>query len=758
MDLSVLLREERRLAALRRYDILGTAPEEAFDRITRLAAKLLEMPISITGFIDETRHWFKAVVGVDMQENTRAGSFCQYTVEQSGVLVVPDAAADERFAELPVVKHGPARFYAGAPLVTSDGYAIGTLCVLDVEPRPGLDEAQMDILSDLAYLLVDELELRSSAKRLQKERDESERLRSELDRFFSLSVDLFCIVTLDGTFTHVNPAWQKTFGYSKEELVGQPFISFVHPDDHERTLATAAKLQDDNGSIEGYEDRYRTKSGEYRWLRWSSQVNRIDERIYAVARDVTERKRAELEVRQLNKDLEERVAKRTHELQRLNERLQYDAFHDSLTGLANRALLLDRLEQTMQRRQQRPAVSYAALFLDLDRFKLVNDSLGHRAGDTLLQELGKRLERCVRPVDTVARLGGDEFVVLLDSVETTEAVTRTAERIQLELAKPFEFEEQSLHTSASIGVVLSCAGHHSAEAVLRDADLAMYRAKALGKARYQIFTQEMRDRALSLMSLENDLRRAAERGELRVFYQPIVTVASEQVTGFEALVRWEHPVHGLVSPAEFIPLAEETGLIVELDRWVLREACAQVKSWQTNLARPELTISVNLSGQQFDDPALAQYVGRVLDETGLDANRLNLEITESTLMQQAEQTVKTLQQLRALGLQIYIDDFGTGYSSLSYLQRFPVNTLKIDRVFVNQMLHGSESAALITTIITMAENLKLTVVAEGIETQEQLQRLRTLGCDLAQGYFFAKPLPKDEVAEYLSAKSLVYLA
>ena len=872
--------EATRLSVLRRYDILDTPPEEAFERIVKLTTVIFGVPIALVSLVDRERQWFKACYGLDVRETSREVSFCAHAIQSDEVMVVPDTTQDPRFMDNALVTGGPGiRFYAGAPLKTPDGHSLGSLCIIDTKPRAVFTEIQQEILADLAAQVMDELELRLVGEWLRQERDLNQQLKLDLDSFFSLSVDLFCIANADGTFTHANPAWGKVLGFSAEELTAQPFSAFVHPDDRAATLDTFRALREVK-RIEGFENRYRTKSGSYRDLRWSAHFDPKRERVYAVARDVTERKRAEEELQRtslrlettlesigdvffsfdpkwrftylnghaemllgrsreallqrnvweafpemtnylffekcheavssaqplsfeeyysstdrwfevnvypapdglsvyfrdvsvrkqeektqqaMKQELERRVAARTAELQRLNEQLQHDAFHDTLTGLANRALFTDRLEQALQRQQRRSEGGFAVLFLDFDRFKLVNDSLGHGTGDALLVALGERLTECVRLGDTVARLGGDEFTILLENVASLEEATHTAERIQLELAKPFKVAGHTLYTSASIGIVASQnfmnsseAEHDSADAVVRDADLAMYRAKALGKARYQVFTPEMRARALSLLSLENDLRRAVERDELRVFYQPIVALAEGRVSGFEALVRWEHPKHGLVSPAEFIPIAEETGLIVELDRWVLQEACRQVKAWQASFpSSPPLSVSVNLSSQQFNDPQLADYVQAVLEDSAFDPGCLNLEITESTLMQQAELTVETLQQLRRLGVHIYLDDFGTGYSSLSYLQRFPVNTLKLDRAFVNQMLQSPESSVLVETIVAMAENLKLTVVAEGIETEAQLAQLKRLNCQFGQGYLFAKPLRADEVTGYLRDGAVV---
>ena len=464
------------------------------------------------------------------------------------------------------------------------------------------------------------------------------------------------------------------------------------------------------------------------------------ELVLGYGRDITERKRVEEALQAAHDELERRVEERTAELARANERLQFDAFHDALTLLPNRALFMDRLGRAIERSARRPDPGFAVLFLDFDRFKVINDSLGHSVGDALLIALGERLKRCLRLADTVARLGGDEFTILLEDASELEA-TRTAERIQQALLRPFALEGHSLHISASIGIVLSNLAYARAEDVLRDADLAMYHAKARGRAGQQVFTKEMRERALSLMALETDLRQAIPRRELEVYYQPIMSVAGGQPVGFEALVRWQHPVHGTISPVTFIPLAEETGLIIEIDRWVLREACAQLRVWQEQFPTlPSLTLSTNLSGQQFAREDLADKVREILAETGFDPRDLKLELTESVLMSSSDSVTETFTRLRALGVGLHIDDFGTGYSSLSYLQRFPVDTLKIDRSFINKMMVSKESAELVRTILAMAANLNLKVTAEGVETPQQLEPLRSLGRAYGQGYLFAKPL------------------
>jgi len=525
------------------------------------------------------------------------------------------------------------------------------------------------------------------------------------------------------------------------------------------------QLKEPDGFLERVQEAYKNPQGETqdefelrdgRIIERVSLPQRIDDRFVGRVwsfRDVTARYRAEERLQEANQELEARVAERTtalevanQELTRLNERLLHDAFHDSLTGLPNRALFADRLHQAIERYNARIDYGFSVLFLDFDRFKIVKDSHGHTVGDPPLIAVSERLSRCVRPRDTVARLGGDEFTVLLEDVTGTEQAIGTAERIQRELSRQFVFEGQTVHTSASIGITSSTYSYKRPEDVLRDADIAMYRAKALGKATYQVFTPEMRERAASLLTLENDLRRAVEQQELRVHYQPVVAIASGQLTGVEALLRWQHPHLGMVSLAEFMPIAEETGLIVELDRWTLHEACRQVRTWQDALP---LTLNVNLSGQAFAHAGLVESVGASLADTGFDPRGLRLELTESVLMQSSEGTLTSLSKLKALGIQLYIDDFGTGYSSLSYLQRLPIDALKIDGSFIQRMTQHPESAELVKTIMAMARSLGLQVVAEGVETVSQLKRLKRLGCPYAQGYLFSKPLSTEETTAFV---------
>ncbi|MBD3882446.1 EAL domain-containing protein [Phormidium tenue FACHB-886] len=444
--------------------------------------------------------------------------------------------------------------------------------------------------------------------------------------------------------------------------------------------------------------------------------------------------------------------KQARELGQLRDQLLYEALYDPLTGLPNRVLLLERLRHLVQAAQRGREALYGLLFIDLDRFKVINDSLGHRVGDRLLVAIAERLASCLRPSDTLARLDGDEFAVLLEDTRTTHIATRIAERIQRELSQPFQVESHEVFTAASIGIALSTAPYDHPEDLLRDANIAMHRAKEQGRARYEIFHPKMYANAVALLQLETDLRRAIERNEFQVNYQPIVSLRTQRISGFEALLRWQHPTRGWIPPSEFIPVAEETGLIIPIGWWIMRESCRQTQAWQQQFANSKsLTINVNLSGKQFSS-VLAQQISKILQETGLNPHQLKLEITESLLMENAETAVETLTELQKLGVQLAIDDFGTGYSSLSYLHRFPIDTLKVDRSFIQKIDSDGEQLAIVRTIITLAWNLGMEVVAEGVETAKQVAQLKALRCEYAQGYLFAKPLTPEAAEQYLVAE------
>lgn len=560
----------------------------------------------------------------------------------------------------------------------------------------------------------------------------------------------------DCPVVYCNTAFTTVTGYGPDEVLGRNCRFLQGSDTDPATVAILRyAVQNSLGCTVTFKNYRKDRTPFWNELTLTP-VHDVSGRLthfIGVQHDVTARKEAEEALARASEELEARVKARTADLERANAQLRHDAFHDGLTDLANRALFRDRLAHALEREKRNPQNGFAVLYLDFDRFKVINDSLGHRVGDQLLIAIAGRLSSIVRPGDTVARLGGDEFTILLEDLADFTEATFVAERIHSSFTRPFVLEQHEVHISASIGVVSSTVGYNDAGEVLRDADIAMYRAKALGKARYVVFDALMRERALGLLALEADLRRALVQNEFSVHYQPIIAAPTGQPVGFEALVRWQHPRHGAISPAEFIPLAEETGLIIELDRWVMREACAQVAVWQAQFPKQRpLHLSVNLSSQQFLRADLVAKIEDILYETGLEAESLRLELTETVMINSSAAVQANITRLKGLGVQLHIDDFGTGYSSLSYLQHLPSDTLKIDRSFINQLVGNRESEELVRTIILMAHNLRMKVVAEGVETREQLALLVELGCEYVQGYFLSKPLAAADAAMFMLPK------
>lgn len=430
--------------------------------------------------------------------------------------------------------------------------------------------------------------------------------------------------------------------------------------------------------------------------------------------------------------------------------LRHQAFHDALTGIPNRLLLSERLDRALARASRSKNFKFAFLMIDLDRFKSINDSLGHQAGDQLLKTISSRLQGSIRSLDTVARLGGDEFAILIEEYNDTTEVNTIVQRILKNIEKPIRIFETEVHISGSIGVVINMQDYTHSDEIVRDADLAMYKAKSDGKANHRLFDPEMYQYAIESMKLESDLRNAQANNELEMFYQPIVSVGSEIIQGFEALIRWRHPQFGLISPDRFIPIAEETGLIIDLGRWILHESCQQLKTWQNRLAgRTPITMNINISVKQFLQGDLINDLNGLIDEFQLDPDCLKLELTESLFMDHSEFALKIIRELKEIGVHFVIDDFGTGYSSLSYIHRFPVDVLKIDRAFVKNMETEPESLEIVKTIIRMSQSMNMTVVAEGIETKQQLDILKKLSCQNAQGYLFSRPLEKQDAFKLL---------
>ena len=530
--------------------------------------------------------------------------------------------------------------------------------------------------------------------------------------------------------TFISDSIKALLGYEPRDFLDGPgtWEDKVHPEDREELLTVLKCLLEVGHLVHDF--RARHKDGSYRWLRnelrFTPGEDGEEGEITGYWIDITESKS-------------------------LEEQLLLDAFHDPVTSLANRALFLDRLGVSFARIQRRKSTSFALLCIDIDRFKNVNDSLGHRKGDEMLVSVSRRLLKCVRFGDTVARLGGDEFAVLLEDINGPGDVETTVERIQREIGKPFGLGGDEVFATVSIGIAIAEPGYDKPEDLLRDADTAMYRAKAEGKARHVVFDVAMRDQAVNLLQLETDLRRALERNEFLINYQPIVSLKTGEIVGFEALLRWQHPSRGLMAPSRFIPLAEDTGMIVPIGEWVLRESCRQMAEWQKKFPQiPPLSISVNISNKQLV-PGITNTVGTILKETGLDPSTLKLEITESTVIENSDRAAGLLNELRRLKVRILIDDFGTGYSTMNYLSKLSVDGLKIDRSFIKVINPSGEGLAIVRTILTLARNLGLDVIAEGVETSDQLELLRWLNGEYAQGFYFHKPLDPSQVEVVLGS-------
>ena len=530
---------------------------------------------------------------------------------------------------------------------------------------------------------------------------------------------------------YYSPRWQQMLGYEDGELSDQPeeWIRRVHPDDLDHLYSTLTAHLEGVSAHFQVEHRMKHRDGSWRWmLTRGLAVRTVSGAAYRMAgsqTDITDRKRAE-------------------------EQLLRDAFRDTLTNLPNRALFMDRLRHAVELAKRHDEHAYAVLFLDVDRFKLINDSLGHVAGDELLVAIATRLERSLRPEDTVARLGGDEFTILLEDVRNAGDATRVADRVQHALRQPFHVKGQDVFVSASIGIALSSTGYDRAEDVIRDADTAMYRAKARGKARYELFDTQMHATAVALLRLETELRQAIEREEFQLHYQPIASIETGRIVAFEALLRWQHPARGLLMPAEFLGVALETGLILPIGKWGLRAACRQAQEWQSRFGQePPVAISLNICARQLMQPDLVSQIQSAMEEFHLDSRALLLEITEDMIMENPELAASLFDQLRALHIKLYIDDFGTGYSSLGALHRFPLDTLKIDRSFVAGLDADGSEREIVRTIVTLAHALHMRVVAEGVETREQLEVLRSLGCEHVQGYLLSRPVTGDEATRLL---------
>lgn len=734
-------------------------------------------------------------------------------------------------------------------------------------------------------LINELLELRQRIADLETLKAEYKKATEERDRLFNLSIDMLCVAGFDGYFKQLNPAWEETLGWTKKELQSKPYLDFVHTEDRESTK-NAAKGLEEGKMVVTFDNRYLCKDGSYKWISWNAFPLIKENLIFAVARDITEQKRAEEDLERAHDDFELDINVRTAELRQrtedllkektltenilnalkdvffvfdlegrflrwnkavnevsgysdeeissmkptefflkedvqqiedainravkegyayieasvvtkdgkhipyaftgslfkdfkgmpsgicgigrditerkmFEEKIKYYVSYDILTELPNRSLFLNNLKAAMARADREKDYKFAVVVFNIDRFKNIIDSFGHIAGDQLLFEVATRLKKHVRTYDTVARfeyeavarLGGDEFAVLFSNVKNIRNVISATERLHNIIKRPIKINDYYVNVTASIGIAISKSEYEKPEDILRDADTAMYKAKKLGKACYVIFDEIMHAQVASYLKLENSLQQAIEKNQFLLNYQPIVLSETDEIVGFEALLRWKNPESGLVLPNEFIPVAEETGLIIPIGKWVLQQACRQMYAWHKQFPiKSHLTISVNISSRQFT-PDLVETIKQIIEETNLDPRSLKLEITESVIMKDPEIATDVFLKLKDLNIKVQMDDFGTAYSSLSYLYIFPIDALKIDRSFVKTMCDNESAMEIVKTIISMAHNMKMEVIAEGVETIKQLEELRKLKCDYYQGYWFSKPLSTHE-AEKLIDKTI----
>jgi len=719
--------EQARLAALRRYDILDTPSEECFDIFPRLVVRAIGVPSAVISFVDSERQWFKARINVGDQQTPRDIAFCAHAILCDRQLVVADATIDPRFHDNPLVTAaGGVRFYAGAPIRTAEGFAIGVLCAIDSVPRL-LGEAQLETLQELASLVADQLDLRLANRRLARELAERERTENHL-RLMSRTLQLtnlrldaalnnflhgLCMFDGDRKVVVSNARFAEIYSLRPDEIAcGIPLSAIQSACEKRATF------------VESWSERRLARCS-----RVISEVSLLQDgrailvRCQPVAgggwmtvhEDITERHRSE-------------------------QQIAHMARHDLLTGLLNRAAFHERMDEACAR-LRRWGETFSVIMLDLDRFKLVNDSLGHPAGDALLCAVVSRLKACIRETDVLARLGGDEFAVLQTRTKDSykEAVA-FADRIVNCLIDPIEIDGHQLVISTSAGIALAPQHGTDSDELIKNADLALYRAKAAGRNGHVTFETAMKDRANARQQLEGELRQAILNREFDLYYQPQVEARSGRVMGAEALLRWRHPRRGFVPPSEFIPVAEETGLIEKLGEWVLNVAAAEAIRWPASIK-----LAINLSPVQLSRGKLSDTVTQALRLSGLPPERLEVEITENVLLEDEVNNLAVIRQLRALGVSVALDDFGTGYSSLSYLTRFPFDRIKIDRFFSMNLIDRGDCAAIVSSVVTLARGLGISTVAEGVETVRQFELLREAGIDYFQGYLFGHPVPASEL-------------
>ena len=739
---STSLEDAGRLEELRDLQLLDNPIEPEFDNLTQLASEICDAPVALISFVDQDQIWFKSRVGFDALHGPRENAFCSHAVQGTGPLVVEDAAADPRFQDNVYVQAPQGiRFYAGIPLVLSSGHAVGTLCVIDHKART-LSDKQLVSLKKLALLVTALIEAKRIALRLQDEDRNRLVIEQRLDFALQSGDTLAGLGRWDWNLTDNSASWSDGLYriYGRDPADGVPAFDdwqeTIHPDDKAR-LAHCIQTALAGASEYHVEFRIFTKD--------TGQLRYIDSR----GSSVVDANGKPTNIRGFDWDITERM--------RATERIQELAYFDQLTGLPNRTLLADRLKQAVTA-SSRSGIFGALLLIDLDDFKTLNDTQGHDIGDLQLKQAAKRLSTCVREGDTAARVGGDEFVVILAGLNTNEveaaAYTEVvAAKILAALGQPYQLGAVSHTSTASIGATLFRGQGVNMEELMKQADLAMYRAKDAGRNAVRLFDPSMEMVVLKRAALEKDLRNAVSQRQFVLHYQAQVEGAGS-VIGAEVLARWHHPQRGMVSPAEFIPLAEETGVILALGYWVLETACSQLEKWARVPSMEHLTVAVNVSALQFAQADFVEQVMSVVQRAGANPQRLKLELTEGLLVGNVDDIIGKMKSLKASGIGFSLDDFGTGYSSLAYLSRLPLDQLKIDKSFVNDVVTNPDDAAIARTIIALARSLRLGVIAEGVETDAQREFLAGAGCHAYQGYIFARPLPLEDFEVLVCSISL----
>ncbi|MFJ5320702.1 sensor domain-containing phosphodiesterase [Pectobacterium parvum] len=705
--------EDKRLAALREYGIKNVLFDPGLSNLISLAANIFSVPIVLVSLVEAERQLFAANVGVPFCETPRDISFCAHTILKKKIMVVPDALKDARFKNNPLVVGVPyIRFYAGIPLITPSGHAIGTLCIIDLKPRTTFTKRDEHNLQDLASLVMDKLEMR----RLELARKASQ---VRFENIANTSPDTILCVNEKGMITFWNIAAEHMLEYTDEEIIGRS-INTIVPDAFVVQLNHLVTDRDSLMKGVTLELNVQAKGGGLVPVELSVSMWEDNDNISygAILRDITERRRNE-------------------------ERLFLLAHLDPLTGLANRTLLTSNLETALK---NEPAV--CIMMVDLDGFKDVNDSLGHSSGDNILVHVAKKIKAAVRSGDVVARMGGDEFALLFPGLSDKKVAGKIAEQIIHEISQAMMIDDHQINISASIGAVLYPEYGLTVQDLLTSADLALYQAKSEGRNCYRFFTRELLEVFQAKHAFQLEFVRAYELHEFEMFYQPQVKLATNEIVGAEALLRWRHPERGLLSPAAFLTALENGPWAERIGDWIVETACRQAAEW-SQASDSYFRISINLFSAQFRTGMLAQKIMDILARTGLQPSSLELEITENIILRYDESMLQPLNTLREAGIGIAFDDYGTGYASLSMLKNYPVTRLKIDQTFVRTMCESPPDAAIVRAILYLGKSFGLGVIAEGVETLEQSERLRGKGCEEAQGYLFGHPMPAEEFTQLL---------